>query len=424
MVDEFPSFDEVSEKVKKKPEKKPASADFDLPAPPKETPKKAPPKIVPPMPPKAAPAPPKIVPPMPPKKAPAPPKPVKAAPAPPTPPKKPEAPKPIPNITAPAKKVKEKKPKKIKKPKKPKKKKAKKAKKRAVSAPRKPKKPEAVMEMQAVKPQKPLISDKVGKVPSIQLVTERDIAADFATKVYLKFDKIIKSIVLFGSQNKDTATSSSDIDIIMIVDDASIKWDDELIAWYREELAKIIQNNPYKKSLHINSVRLTTWWKDLTRGDPVVVNVIRYGEPLIDFGGFFNPLKVMLERGDIKSTPESIYTALQRAPSHLSRSRAAKLSSIEGLYWAMVDSSHALLMTAKQSPPSPEHIPIMLKEMFVDTNNLKMKYVVWYRDLYILHRKIMHGSVLDVKGEEIDEWQKKADEFVRVMTALIKKMIE
>ena len=43
----------------------------------------------------------------------------------------------------------------------------------------------------------------------------------------------------------------SDIDIIIIIDDASIKWDMELIAWYRQELGKIIQTNPYKKSLHI-----------------------------------------------------------------------------------------------------------------------------------------------------------------------------
>lgn len=261
------------------------------------------------------------------------------------------------------------------------------------------------------------------ELPTLKLVTEREIAEDFAAKVYQKFDKIIKSVVLFGSQTKQTSTSTSDIDIIILIDDANIRFDQELIAWYREELGKLVSVNPYKKELHINTVRLNTWWQDLLRGDPVVVNIIRYGEAIIDFGGFFNPLKVLLQEGKIKSTPEAIYTSLQRAPAHLARSKTAELGAIEGLYWAMVDSSHAALMAAKQSPPSPEHIPIMLKEIFVDSKALDMKYVIWYRDLYLLHRKIVHGETHDIKGEEIDAWQNRAKEFVSVMIELVNKLI-
>lgn len=267
-------------------------------------------------------------------------------------------------------------------------------------------------------------NSKKVEVPTLKLVTERDIANDFAVKAYKKFDKMIKSIVLFGSQTKNTSTSTSDIDIIVIVDDASIAWDQELVAWYREELGKIIMANPYKKELHINTVKLVTWWNDLLRGDPIVINVIRYGEPIIDFGGFFSPLKFLLQQGKIKSTPEAIYTALQRAPQHMARSRASELNSIEGLYWAMVDSAHAVLMAAEQSPPSPEHIPIMLKEMFVDTGNLKMKYVIMYRDLYILHRKIVHGEITDINGALIDDWRKNTEEFVSVIADLLKKLID
>lgn len=261
------------------------------------------------------------------------------------------------------------------------------------------------------------------ELPTLKIIVERDIAQDFAAKVYQKFDKLIKSIVLFGSQVKHTSTSTSDIDIIIIIDDASIKFDQELIAWYREELGKVIAANPYKQELHINTIKLTTWWQDFIRGDPVVINILRYGEALIDFGGFFNPLKFLLQEGKVTSSPEAIYTALQRTPGHLARSRAAKLSSIEGLYWAMVDSAHAALMAAKKSPPSPEHIPIMLKETFVDSKMLNMKYVVWQRDLYLLHRKLVHSEVNDIKGEEIDFWQARADEFFKTMLELVRKLV-
>jgi predicted nucleotidyltransferase len=93
---------------------------------------------------------------------------------------------------------------------------------------------------------------------TLKLETERDIALDFASRVYRKFDKIIKSVILFGSSAKNTATPSSDIDLIIIIDDVSLKWDMELTAWYREELGKLIKANPYAKPLHINTVKLST----------------------------------------------------------------------------------------------------------------------------------------------------------------------
>lgn len=259
--------------------------------------------------------------------------------------------------------------------------------------------------------------------PSLQLRTEHDIALDFAEKCYKKFNKIIKSIILFGSSVKQTAVAGSDIDIILLIDDASIKWDEELVLWYREELDKIVRANPYKQSLHINTVKLTTWWDDLLRGEPVVLNVIRYGESLIDFGGFFDPLKHLLVQGKIKSTPEAIYTALQRAPMHIARSRSSQLATVDGLYWAMVDSAHAALIAAHVTPPSPEHIPLDLKETFVDGGKIKMKYVIWFRDLYLLHRRIVHGEIKDLKGIEQDEWQTRTEDFVKTMAQLVDDII-
>ena len=214
--------------------------------------------------------------------------------------------------------------------------------------------------------------DKINtkKYPTLKLKRERDIAMDFATRVFKKFDKIIKSVVLFGSTVKNTNVTGSDIDIIIIIDDVTINWDQELIAWYRQELDNILRRNPYRQELHINTVKLSTWWEDLMRGDPVVINILRYGEPMIDFAGFFNPLKSLLIKGKIRSTPEAIYSALQRAPVHLARSKLAELSAVEGIYWSMVDAAHAALIAANIPPASPEHVPVDLKQTFVDAKLL------------------------------------------------------
>ena len=269
-----------------------------------------------------------------------------------------------------------------------------------------------------------IVSGKTSQFRSI--TTEKDIAIDFASKVQKKFDRLVKASVLFGSRAsaKDNAQEGSDIDIILIVDDAAVEWDLELVSWYREELAKLISGQSYGRELHINTVKLTTWWEDLLHGDPVVINILRYGEALIDYGGFFNPIKALLLKGKIRSTPEAVHAALRRAPQHLMRSKMAELGAVEGAYWTMVDSAHAALITAGKIPPSPEHIPDMLKETFVDKNMLKMNFVRGMQEIYELHKTITHGRLHDIKGREIDEWQDVAEKFMMEMTRIINVMLE
>ena len=90
----------------------------------------------------------------------------------------------------------------------------------------------------------------------------------------------------------------------------------------------------------------------------------------------------------------------------------------------MVDSAHSALIAANVLPPSPEHIPADLNENFVKTGKLNQKYVAWYRDLLILHKKISHRRITELKGVEIDEWQDKAEEFVKVMADLVNEIIK
>lgn len=259
---------------------------------------------------------------------------------------------------------------------------------------------------------------------TLSLVLDRDIAMDFASKVYKEFDTLVKSVILFGSATKQEATTRSDIDIIIIIDDVSVKFDDELIAWYRKNLGRVVAKNKYIKPLHINTVKLSTWWQDLMRGDPIVVNVLRYGDALIDFGGFFKPLKILLKEGKIKSTPEAIYTLLERAPIHLARARYATLATIDGMFWCMVDASHAALISADIMPPSPEKIPEFLNEYFVKNKLLHKKYVGYYQEVRTVAKEIVHGKRVEVSGKYIDDWFVKTDEFLREMAKLVEDVIK
>ena len=271
---------------------------------------------------------------------------------------------------------------------------------------------------------KKIISHKTESKKAMSINREKDVAYELAEKVHKKFSTLIKASILFGSQAKNSAVSGSDIDIIFIIDDASINWDLELVSWYREELGKIVANQEYSKQLHINTIKLTTWWQDLLHGDPVVLNILRYGEVLIDIGGFFNPLKALLIQGKIRSTPEAVYAALQRAPQHIARSKISELGAIEGVYWAMIDSAQAALITAGKIPPSPEHIPGMLKQTFVDSGMLKIDAVKAVKGIYALHKSIAHKEISDIKGVEIDKWQETAEKFLSEMVKIIDSLLE
>jgi len=252
-------------------------------------------------------------------------------------------------------------------------------------------------------------------------VKDREIAMDFAQKVYKRIGTPIKSIVLFGSSAKGSSTPKSDIDLLILIDDASIMWDQELIAWYREELQKILNQNKYPKVLHINTVRLTTWWNEMIRGEPVVINIIRWGDPLIDIAGFFTPLKSLLVQGQLKATHEMIFVTLGRAPSHLGRCKVSMITAMEAIYWAFVDASHSALIAARVSPPSPEHIPAMMRQNLAEKGIIKAKYVDWYRDVYLLTHKVLRGEV-EVKGEDLELWKNRADEYIREMASTVKKI--
>lgn len=269
---------------------------------------------------------------------------------------------------------------------------------------------------------KPTLKEKpdmqVGRIP---LKGEYDIAYDFALKAYELFQPTVKSIVLFGSTAKKTAQSLSDIDIIIVVDDCTISWDDSLRAWYRNKMERLIASLRYPKKLHVHTITMTAFYNQVISGEPLIINVLRYGISLIDFGGFFQPLKALLAQGKIRPTRESIYVALNRAPIHLSRARFNILGAVEAYYWAMVDSAHAALMAAGKTPPSPEHVGILLKEEFVNTGMLQQRYVDWYREMFALAHHVSHGTIADFDNKELTLLRKRADEFVGVMASLVKK---
>jgi uncharacterized protein (UPF0332 family) len=246
-----------------------------------------------------------------------------------------------------------------------------------------------------------------------------DTAFEFSKRVYKEFSKFIKIMALFGSTARKKHGATGDIDILIVIDDISVVIDKEFIEAYRIIIEKIAgEVNPRK--LHITTLKFTSFWEYIRAGDPVAINILRDGVPIIDTG-VFEPLQILLHQGRIRPSLESMWAYFSKAPLTLYNSKWHIKQAVLDLYWAVIDASHAALMKMNEVPPSPSHAADMLEEKLVARGLLEKRYADTMRQFYNLSRIILHGQSVEITGAQFDEYFKQAKAFVDEMQKFIEK---
>lgn len=251
---------------------------------------------------------------------------------------------------------------------------------------------------------------------------EFNIAREFARRIYQEFGTFVKALILFGSTTKGKLAKEGDIDILIIIDDVSVNLTRELTQTYRIITEKILANMPDSERLHIQSMKFSSWWEYIRAGDPVAINVLRYGISLVDTG-IFDPIQALLDNGRIRPTKEAIHTYFVMAPASLYRAKDHLLSAMVDLYWASVDAAHAALMALGEIPPSPEHVSDMLEKKMVKKGLLKKKYADIMQKNYTTFKRIIHRDIKEVDGVEYDEYRKDTVLFVNEIKKFLDKRI-
>ena len=246
-----------------------------------------------------------------------------------------------------------------------------------------------------------------------------DIAFEFAKHMKKEFNDFIKAIVLFGSASKNKKDSGSDIDILVIIDDLSVEMTAEIVESYRIITEKIISKVSNK--LHITSLRYVTFWKYVREANPIAVNILRDGLPLVDTG-FFAPIQHLLMRGEIKPSLEAIMNYFARSSESLHNVKGAILQACVGLYWSVVDAIQSLLMIHNVVSPSPEDISSLIESTLLPKGVLQRHHVATFKEFYTLSRIIMHGELKYVSGKDFDEYYTKAYNFVSDIKKELEKM--
>jgi predicted nucleotidyltransferase/uncharacterized protein YutE (UPF0331/DUF86 family) len=250
---------------------------------------------------------------------------------------------------------------------------------------------------------------------------ELKIAKAFSNEVLRELKQYIKAIVLFGStvkSDKPLTSGEHDIDVLIIVDDLSIKITPDFVEAYRIIVEKLALK--HSKRLHITTLKLTNFWEYMRVGDPIGINMLRSGYSLYDTG-FFDPLQKLLKQGRVRPSQESIWTYFARAPSTLKNSRWHLLQATLDLYWGVIDAAHAVLMSIGEIPPSPGHVAKMMEEKLAKPGLIKPQYVETMEKFYNLSKLIVHRQIQMIKGKDYEIYYKEAEEFIEVMRQLIEK---
>ncbi len=234
------------------------------------------------------------------------------------------------------------------------------------------------------------------------------ISREFTKKLLNEMGELVRSVVLFGSNTTNTLTSDSDIDIMVVLNNTSVFVTPELKEAYQIISKRII--NDISPKIHLLTVNLSDLWDMARKGDPVLINILRFGMPIID-KDLVEPMQYLLEIGKIRPTKESIDTYTSRSNTLLDEADFHIREALMDLYYSVVDQVHATLMIQKEMPPSPKDMPKLFRKVFSKNKSL-LKFGSLIEEFYTLSKELEHKNSTNYTGSYYDTMKKKAQRLV------------
>jgi len=243
----------------------------------------------------------------------------------------------------------------------------------------------------------------------------------WADHVLGRYKDIIKAMWLITPEEFERAT---DLTVILLLNDVQqidhiTRRDVETSAMEAEEIVK--EHDGIR--IHASFYMLSDYWDMIRHGSPVTFSEIRHGLPVYDPGGFFVPLKKLLEEGKIPCTKEAVRHLIAKAPLRVKRVRYLfKVRILEHVYAAVVDAAQAALIVQGVAPPAPKQVPEAVKMHLVERGLLEPEYERYCREIIRYWKDVEHGNVSEVPGGTLDVMLEKGTRFVSRMAALMSSL--
>ena len=241
-----------------------------------------------------------------------------------------------------------------------------------------------------------------------------------------KFEKYVVSYVLSGSVVRGEATEESDIDTFIVIDDTDVTrmTSQELksrlrgIIWGMADEAAIAAG--VKKAPHSQVYVLTDMWDNIRSSNPVIFTFLRDGVPLYD-RGMFAPWKLLLRKGKITPTPESIESYIKSGNELIERTKQKlKAIAMEDFHWALITPTQGVLMSLGISAPAPKQAAEVMRKHLVKPGLLEEKYVKIWEEINQVRKDIEHDKIKEVSAKQIEDLMSKSEDYLKRLDKLVK----
>ena len=245
---------------------------------------------------------------------------------------------------------------------------------------------------------------------------------EFADLLKEKLGDKVMCVAVYGSVPEGRHTHESDIDTFVVLDDTKLDKDvpDEAKDKIRKKVTKLAKETDDRITIQYFSF-LTDFWDSIRKGEPLIIGVLRKGEPVYDVGVFM-PAKRMLERGKISSSEEAVKKRLKMAAAGYKKSDKKMRQSIpHNLEQAIANAGQAPIMYINKTPPNKEDVGKALRELFVEQDLLEEEYADIAEQIHEFGNKgEKHPE--DVTAEEVEEHLELTDKFIRRMHKLVSEL--
>lgn len=229
----------------------------------------------------------------------------------------------------------------------------------------------------------------------------------------------VKAVWVYGSIVKKKNVKTSDIDLLVLVDDTVENLDVDKVG----AVTKAIEIAAEKKKLKIHfqpPKKLTLWWGLVRTGEPWTITALRNSVILYDPSGYATLLKKLLQKGEVYSTEQRAEKLIELAKSKLNEIRQIALEKVPfEILMAMTESAQMALMYYKKFPPAPKNIAYELRNAFVEKGLLPVSIVEFYEDMFETVMKIQKGTLSEFNGKDIDKSLGRAKMFLAVIERLL-----
>jgi len=236
----------------------------------------------------------------------------------------------------------------------------------------------------------------------------------FIEKLLSKYENLL-SVCLIGSRLSNNYDKYSDLDVIVLLDNTSIKVDEERIKSEIKELALSVD-----KIIHCQVIFLTHFWSYVTNGSPITFTMLRDAKAYYDIG-FFETLQKLLRAGLIKPKTEDAERQLFIAKQLMKMTyHSINKGLVDNLQGAVVSATQSLLMLRGSEPPAPKQIPEAVKEL-VKIKLLDEEYYLIAKKIIEVYKEIEHGKRSNLDAKELQIMYNYTNKFVIKIEELIQR---